>query len=63
MDTGSDKYLSQKAVKIKDGVFYTGAFDPDLRIFDIVIPTANGTTYNLFWIYPLYRLIYLSAGL
>ncbi len=50
MDTGNDKYLSQKAVKIKDGVFYTGAFDPGLRIFDIVIPTANGTTYNSYFI-------------
>lgn len=39
-----------KALPIKDGVFYTGAFDPDLRVFDIVIPTANGTTYNSYFI-------------
>ncbi len=42
--------LSQKAVKIKDGVYYTGAFDPDLRVFDIVIPTSNGTSYNSYFI-------------
>lgn len=40
----------QKALPIKDGVFYTGAFDPDLRIFDIVIPTEHGTTYNSYFI-------------
>jgi flavorubredoxin len=42
--------FSQKALQIKDGVFYTGAFDPDLRIFDIVIPTEHGTTYNSYFI-------------
>ncbi len=41
---------SQKAVAIKDGVFYTGALDPDLRVFDIVVPTNNGTTYNSYFI-------------
>ncbi len=46
----NDNGLSQKALTIKDGVFYTGAFDPDLRIFDIVIPTENGTTYNSYFI-------------
>ncbi len=39
-----------EGLKIKDGVFYTGAFDPDLRVFDIVIPTAHGTTYNSYFI-------------
>lgn len=42
--------FSQKALPIKDGVFYTGAFDPDLKIFDIVIPTEHGTTYNSYFI-------------
>ena len=46
----NDDILSQKAVKIKDGVYYTGAFDPDLRVFDIVVPTANGTSYNSYFI-------------
>ncbi len=46
----NNEISSQKAVKIKDGVYYTGAFDPDLRIFDIVVPTANGTSYNSYFI-------------
>ena len=51
MDNNVNKnILSQKAVKIKDGVYYTGAFDPDLRVFDIVVPTANGTSYNSYFI-------------
>lgn len=34
------------AVKIKEGIYWTGALNPDLRIFDIVMETAHGTTYN-----------------
>ncbi|MGA1862946.1 FprA family A-type flavoprotein [Deferribacter thermophilus] len=34
------------AVKIKDNIYWVGVFDPDLEIFDIVIPTEHGTTYN-----------------
>ena len=48
MDINKD--LSQKALKIKEGVYYTGAFDPGLKIFDIVIPTEHGTTYNSYFI-------------
>ncbi|MCL4428046.1 MAG: FprA family A-type flavoprotein [Deltaproteobacteria bacterium] len=48
MDNNKD--LFQKALEIKDGVYYTGAFDPDLRVFDIVIPTVHGTTYNSYFI-------------
>lgn len=33
-------------VKITENVFYIGAFDPDLRTFDIIMKTANGTSYN-----------------
>lgn len=35
-----------KAIQIKEGVWWVGAEDKDLRIFDIVVPTAYGTTYN-----------------
>ncbi|MFZ5644507.1 MAG: FprA family A-type flavoprotein [Bacillota bacterium] len=35
-----------KAVSIKDGVYWVGAKNPDLRVFDIVMRTDNGTTYN-----------------
>ncbi len=32
--------------EIKPGVFFVGSFDPDLRTFDIIMNTANGTSYN-----------------
>lgn len=34
------------AVKIQDGIYYVGVFDPDLRRFDVVMHTEYGTTYN-----------------
>lgn len=39
-----------EAPKVKEGVWWVGAEDKDLRIFDIVIPTAHGTTYNSYLI-------------
>ena len=35
-----------EAYKIKDGLFWTGVLDPDLRVFDIIMETKYGTTYN-----------------
>lgn len=35
-----------KTLKIKDDIHWVGALDPDLRIFDIVMHTEFGTTYN-----------------
>ena len=35
-----------KAIEIKKDVFWVGALDPDLRIFDIIMYTPYGTTYN-----------------
>ena len=35
-----------QAVEIAEGVHWIGVMDPDLRSFDIVLSTANGTTYN-----------------
>jgi flavorubredoxin len=34
------------AVAIAPGVHWVGALDPDLRSFDIILKTANGTSYN-----------------
>jgi flavorubredoxin len=34
------------AVEIAAGTHWIGALDPDLRSFDIILKTANGTTYN-----------------
>jgi flavorubredoxin len=34
------------AIKIKENIYWVGIRDPHLEIFDIVIPTKEGTTYN-----------------
>ena len=39
-----------KAVSLSERVHWIGAFDPDLRTFDIILKTANGTTYNSYLI-------------
>ena len=33
-------------VAIKPDVYFTGAFDPKIRTFDIIMKTANGSSYN-----------------
>lgn len=35
-----------KSKKINDDIFWVGALDPDLEIFDIVMRTEYGTSYN-----------------
>jgi len=37
---------SPDAVEIAPSTYWIGALDPDLRTFDIILKTANGTTYN-----------------
>lgn len=39
-----------KAIQIDDNVYWVGALDPDLRTFDIILNTANGTSYNSYLI-------------
>ncbi len=36
--------------KLKEGVFYVGAGDPDRRLFDELIPLPDGTSYNSYLI-------------
>jgi flavorubredoxin len=36
------------AVEVAPGVHWIGALDPGLRTFDIILRTANGTTYNAY---------------
>lgn len=36
------------AVALSDRVHWIGAFDPNLRTFDIILKTANGTSYNAY---------------
>lgn len=35
-----------KTLKLKDGLYWTGILDPQLRVFDIIMNTEYGTTYN-----------------
>ncbi len=38
-------------VRVADRVTWIGALDPDLRTFDIILKTANGTTYNAYTVH------------
>ncbi len=37
-----------QAVKLSERVHWIGALDPSLRTFDIILKTANGTSYNAY---------------
>lgn len=37
-----------QAVQIKDGVYSVGVQDPHLKVFDIIMTTEQGTTYNAY---------------
>jgi NADH oxidase (H2O-forming) len=39
-----------ETVEIKPGIWWTGVKDPDLRTFDDLFPTEQGTTYNSYLI-------------
>ncbi|CRI64764.1 Type A flavoprotein FprA [Thiocapsa sp. KS1] len=41
-----DRADQARAVEVAPGVHWVGALDPGLRTFDIILRTANGTTYN-----------------
>ena len=32
--------------KLKDGIYWIGALNPDLKVFDVIMETQFGTTYN-----------------
>jgi len=46
MKSNLDVSAHREAVEFADGVYWIGALDPTLRTFDIILSTANGTTYN-----------------
>jgi flavorubredoxin len=46
MNSDIDVSAHRRAVEFADGVYWVGALDPTLRNFDIILTTANGTTYN-----------------
>lgn len=35
-------------MQVSDHIWWVGALDPQLRLFDIVMPTGEGTTYNAY---------------
>lgn len=39
---------TEAALELAPGVHWVGALDPTLRTFDIILRTANGTTYNAY---------------
>lgn len=36
------------ALEISSGIFSVGASDPDMHTFDVVVPTAFGSSYNAY---------------
>ncbi|MBF0471637.1 MAG: MBL fold metallo-hydrolase, partial [Gammaproteobacteria bacterium] len=48
MKTASDVSSHRQAVSLGGGVSWIGALDPTLRSFDIILRTANGTSYNAY---------------
>ena len=50
MQTQMDASHHRNAIDFADGVYWIGALDPTLRTFDIILNTANGTTYNAYLI-------------
>lgn len=45
---GPNAQAELKPVEVSDRVHWVGALDPDLRNFDIILRTANGTSYNAY---------------
>ena len=37
-------------MELKPSIYYCGAQNPDLRVFDIIMKTPLGTSYNAFLI-------------
>ncbi|MDE6598698.1 MAG: FprA family A-type flavoprotein, partial [Oscillospiraceae bacterium] len=37
-------------LKLKENIYYVGAINPNLRVFDIIMKTEYGTTYNAYLI-------------
>lgn len=43
-----DAVLSLSPVPLSERVYWIGALDPDIRTFDVILKTANGTSYNAY---------------
>ena len=42
--------MPKMPIKIAKDIYFIGVFDPDIRTFDIVMKTANGSSYNAYLI-------------
>ena len=42
--------MNKSPLEISKDVYFVGVFDPDIRTFDIIMKTANGTSYNAYLI-------------
>ncbi len=40
--------INHDAIQVSERVHWIGALDPQLRTFDLILQTANGTTYNAY---------------
>lgn len=50
------------AVEIRDGLYWVGVLDPDLRVFDVVMETQYGTSYNSYILKtPKYTVLFETA--
>ena len=50
------------AVKLAEGLYSVGILNPGLRIFDIVMSTEYGTTYNSFLLKGKEKTVFLLPG-
>ncbi len=41
---------TSKPLEIAPNIYFIGSFDPDIRTFDIIMKTANGSSYNAYLI-------------
>lgn len=48
MTSATKRDTDEAAVALAPGVHWVGVLDPDLRVFDIILRTANGTSYNAY---------------
>ena len=39
-------HMQKQALPIKKNLYWTGVLDPNLRVFDIIMETKYGTSYN-----------------
>ncbi len=51
-----------RSYKIQDDLLWVGALDPELRVFDIIMNTPYGTTYNSYVVTGTEKLLFLRLS-